>query len=72
VAQLVRAEVPANAPAPVFSVTSPSAIDKNQSITVTFTQIPYSQRVLLNFANLSWPHVSVATLVPTTPIDVRL
>jgi hypothetical protein len=72
VAQLVRAEVPANAPAPVFSVTSASTIDKNQSITVTFTQIQYSQLVVLNFANLSWPHVSVATLVPSTPIDVRL
>ena len=72
VAQLVKAAVPANAPAPVFSVTSASTIDKNQSITVTFTQIQYSQLVLLNFANLSWPHVSVATLVPSTPIDVRL
>jgi len=28
----------------------------------TFTQIQYSQVVLLNFDNLSWPHVSVATL----------
>jgi hypothetical protein len=72
VAQLVRAAVPANAPAPVFSVTSASTIEKNQSITVTFTQIQYSQVVLLNFAHLSWPHVSVATLVPSTPIDVRL
>jgi len=28
----------------------------------TFTQIQYSQVVLLNFDSLSWPHVSVATL----------
>jgi hypothetical protein len=28
----------------------------------TFRQLQYSQRVLLNFATLSWPHVSVATL----------
>jgi hypothetical protein len=27
------------------------------------TQLQYSQRVLLNFNTLSWPHVSVATLV---------
>lgn len=27
-------------------------------------QLQYSQRVLLNFNGLSWPHVSVATLVP--------
>lgn len=36
---------------------------------VIFTQIQYSQLVLLNFAGLSWPHVSVATLVPK---EVRL
>jgi hypothetical protein len=26
-------------------------------------QLQYSQTVLLNFNNLSWPHVSVATLI---------
>ena len=36
---------------------------------VTFTQIQYSQMVLLNFGGLSWPHISVATLVPK---EVRL
>lgn len=36
---------------------------------ITFTQIQYSQLVLLNFAGLSWPHISVATLVPK---EVRL
>ncbi len=29
---------------------------------VTFTQLQYTQRVLLNFNGLSWPHISVATL----------
>ena len=29
---------------------------------VTHHQLQYSQRVLLNFAGISWPHVSVATL----------
>jgi len=72
VAQSVTADVPAGAPAPVFSVTSAKTIDKSQSITVTYTQIQYSQLVLLNFAKLSWPHVSVATLVPSTPIPVQL
>src|SRR5579864_836074 len=33
-------------------------------ITVRTPQIQYSQKVFLNFNNLSWPHVSVATLVP--------
>lgn len=31
--------------------------------TVTWTQVQYSQMVLLNFNGLSWPHASVATLV---------
>jgi hypothetical protein len=29
----------------------------------TKSQLQYSQRVLLNFNGLSWPHVSVATLL---------
>lgn len=31
----------------------------------TFLQLQYTQTVLLNFQNLSWPHVTVATLVKT-------
>jgi len=34
------------------------------------TQIQYSQTVFLNFNGLSWPHVSVATLMPSAPIPV--
>jgi hypothetical protein len=33
------------------------------TLPVTFTQIQYSQNVALNFKGLSWPHVSVNTLV---------
>jgi hypothetical protein len=32
----------------------------------TFLQLQYTQRVLLKFNTLSWPHVSVATLRKTT------
>ena len=39
-------------------------------ITVQTTQIQYSQQVFLNFKGLTWPHVSVATLVPSNPIPV--
>ena len=46
-----------------FSVTPPHAITAPINITVTATQIQYSQIVNLNFAGLTWPHVSVATLV---------
>jgi hypothetical protein len=30
----------------------------------TLQQLQYTQRVLLNFAGLSWPHITVATLAP--------
>jgi hypothetical protein len=39
-------------------------------ITVKSTQIQYSQQVFLNFNTLTWPHVSVATLVASEPIPV--
>lgn len=31
-----------------------------------FLQLQYTQTVLLNFADLSWPHVSIATLRKVT------
>ena len=55
---------------PSFRVAGPREITKPTSITVTSTQIQYSQLVLLNFAPLTWPHVSVATLVPKDPVHV--
>jgi hypothetical protein len=39
-------------------------------VTVLTTQIQYTQKVLLNFKGLSWPHVSVASLVPADPIPI--
>ena len=64
------AGAPAGFQAPSFIVDPPAAITAPKTITVTSTQIQYSQRVILNFAPLSWPHVSVATLIPTDPITV--
>jgi hypothetical protein len=29
-----------------------------------FAQLQYTQRVLLNFNGLSWPHITIATLTP--------
>jgi hypothetical protein len=55
---------------PTFSVTPPFDLDMPREITVTFTQIQYTQTVLLNFAGLTWPHVSVNTLVPADDIVV--
>ena len=55
---------------PVFHVVPPHEVTAPRTITVPATQIQYSQVVLLNFAGLSWPHVSVATLVPKGPQTV--
>ena len=53
-----------------FSVRVPKEITAPHPIKVTSKQIQYTQTVVLNFNGLSWPHVSVATLVPATPVVV--
>ena len=57
-------------PGPAFVVAPPISIPVPRPITVRSTQIQYSQVVLLNFNGLSWPHVSVATLTPSSPVMV--
>jgi hypothetical protein len=70
--QKVSPTVPAGAPAPTFAVSSASALANERTVTVTYPQIQYTQNVSLNFATLTWPHVSVATLVPAKPIPVDI
>jgi hypothetical protein len=60
----------ANPPAPRFELSALSETAQPRTLTVTSTQIQYSQIVLLNFNALTWPHVSVATLVPHDPIPI--
>jgi hypothetical protein len=55
---------------PVPNVDPPIEITVPRTITVTSTQIQYSQEVFLNFNTLTWPHVSVATLVPSDAVTV--
>jgi hypothetical protein len=55
---------------PTFSVTPPFDLPTQRELKVKFTQIQYTQTVLLNFATLTWPHVSVNTLVPADDIIV--
>jgi hypothetical protein len=55
---------------PTFTLTPPYDILKDTTITVPYIQIQYSQTVFLNFNTLTWPHVSVATLIPAAPIPV--
>jgi hypothetical protein len=60
----------AGQPAPEFLVNPPISIEAPRQITVTAPQIQYSRRVLLNFNHLSWPHVSMATLPPASPVVI--
>jgi hypothetical protein len=60
----------AGQPVPEFLVNPPIPIKAPRTITVKATQIQYSQQVSLNFNTLTWPHVSVATLVPASPIAI--
>lgn len=55
---------------PTFIAHPPVPIRRPHPITFRTKQIQYSQTVLLNFNGLSWPHVSVATLVPAGSIPV--
>jgi hypothetical protein len=58
-------------PAPVFLVTPPAAVTQPRKVKATSTQIQYSQKVILSFNGILWPHVSVATLVPDSLIPVH-
>ena len=64
-----KASVPGQRVA-TFSVRPPFDLDVPREITVRFKQIQYTQTVLLNFNGLTWPHVSVNTLVPADDIVV--
>ena len=56
---------------PTFTLTPPHDITNDTTtIVVPYIQIQYSQAVFLNFGPLTWPHVSVATLIPAAPIPV--
>jgi hypothetical protein len=69
---IVQGDGAAGAPVPSFAVTSATAIPAETTIDVTYTQIQYTQTVFLDFNGLTWPHVSVATLVPNDPVPVTV
>jgi hypothetical protein len=69
---IVRGATNAGSPVVRFSVTSKTPTAKDTTINVSYTQIQYTQTVLLNFNRLTWPHVSVATLVPNEPVPVAI
>jgi hypothetical protein len=69
---IVQGATTAGNPVVSFSVTSQTPTAEDRTIDVSYTQIQYTQTVLLNFNRLSWPHVSVATLVPNEPVPVAI
>jgi hypothetical protein len=58
--------------APQFALYLSAAITAPKVIKFQTKQIQYVQQVFLNFKGLSWPHVSVANLVPALPIPIPL
>jgi hypothetical protein len=56
-------------PVPRFLIDPPIAIAAPRQISVWYHQIQYSQTVNLLFNGITWPHVSVATLVHKDPIS---
>jgi hypothetical protein len=69
---IVRGSTSAGNPVVSFSVTSNTPAAEPRTVDVSYTQIQYTQTVLLNFNTLTWPHVSVATLVPNKPVPVAI
>jgi len=69
---IVQGATSAGNPVVSFSVTSQTPTAEDTTIDVSYTQIQYTQTVLLNFNGLTWPHVSVATLVPNEPVPVAI
>ena len=73
-APLVLRPVQTNPPVPLvpsFLVSIPYVEGKKfagGTISMSATQIQYSQETILNFSGISWPHVSVASLIPANPI----
>lgn len=61
-------EIPNNDPSiqhpKAFKLILNRPVTKPTQFDIFSTQIQYSQLVLLDFGSLSWPHISVATLVP--------
>src|SRR5512144_89422 len=69
---IVQGNASAGNPVASFVVSPATEITVDTQVDVTYTQIQYTQMVFLNFNGLTWPHVSVATLVPNAPIPITL
>ncbi|PQE20090.1 hypothetical protein CJF30_00001396 [Rutstroemia sp. NJR-2017a BBW] len=56
---------------PSFKMTLDRVIPPNTIVKLDATQIQYSQNVTLNFDEVGWPHISVATLSPKRAVPVE-
>ena len=70
--QTIRVVSDAGIPGPLFVIPPTTSLKKDTNKRVTWTQLQYSQNVLLNFSELSWPHISVATLGDVSRINVDI
>ena len=69
---IVQGDSSAGNPVVSYVVTPATETNEDTQLDVTYTQLQYTQTVFLNFNGLTWPHVSVATLVPNDPIPATL
>lgn len=60
----------AGGPVAIFIATPPTEITAPRTTKFHTKQIQYTPTVLLNFKGLTWPRVSVATLVPAHSIVI--
>ncbi|KAM0408406.1 hypothetical protein ACHAPD_011882 [Fusarium lateritium] len=80
----IRAEIKLDPSMKVGSTVSPAAqgprdavpeffldveVDRPKTVTIIYTQIQYSQVVMLDFNAIKWPHVTVATLSPSVQLE---
>ncbi|KAM0242963.1 hypothetical protein ACHAP5_007074 [Fusarium lateritium] len=55
---------------PEFYIDEKAKIPSHKkTVTVAYTQIQYSQMVMLDFGGIKWPHVTVATLAPIVRLE---
>jgi len=56
---------------PSFELKLDRVIPPNTTVKLDATQIQYSQNVTLDFDEMGWPHISVATLSPKNPVPIE-
>lgn len=73
VSEAAKEEAAAGKPvlSPTFVVHLMKPVPANTIAKFQATQVQYSQNVILDFNGVSWPHISVATLLPADPVHIK-